>query len=58
LSYGFEADDMAIWQPSTIKSAFGAVQSIFWVVLGFAVLLIIYYKVFLYIVFGKRKENI
>ena len=58
LSYGFEADDMAVWQPSTAKSIFGATQSVFWVVLGFAVLLVIYYKVFLYIVFGRKKENI
>lgn len=56
LSYGFEADDMAVWQPSTAKSIFGAIQSVFWVVLGFAVLLVIYYKVFLYIIFGNKKN--
>lgn len=58
LSYGFEADDMAVWQPSTVKSLFGAFQSVLWVVLGFTVLLVIYYKVFLYIIFGRNKENI
>ena len=57
LSYGFEADDMAIWQPSTIKSVFGALQSAFWVILGFAVLVVIYYKVFLYIIFGRQKNS-
>lgn len=56
LSYGFEADDMAVWQPSTAKSIFGAIQSVFWVILGFAVLLVIYYKVFLYIIFGNKKN--
>lgn len=55
LSYGFEADDMNVWQPSTIKSIFGSFQSILWVILGFAVLVVIYYKVFLYIIFGKEK---
>lgn len=55
LSWGLFANDMAIWTPSTIKSVFWILQSVLWVVLGFAVLLIIYYQVFLYIVFGKRK---
>lgn len=55
LSYGFEADDMAVWQPSTVKSLFNALQSVFWVALGFAVLVVVYYKVFLYIVFGHKK---
>lgn len=57
LSYGFEADDMAVWHPSTAKSVFGAIQSSFWVILGFAVLAIVYYKVFLYIVFGVKKHE-
>lgn len=55
LSYGFEAEDMAVWQPSTVKFLFSVFQSVLWVVIGFAILIVIYYKVFLYIVFGSRK---
>ncbi|MDP3769875.1 MAG: hypothetical protein Q8R40_02985 [bacterium] len=56
LSYGLEADDMAVWQPSTIKSVFWAFQITLWVVLGFAVLVVVYYKIFLYIIFGSKKN--
>lgn len=55
LSWGFEADNMAIWQPSTVKSLLSAFQSLLWVVLGFATLVVVYYKVFLYVIFGNKK---
>lgn len=57
LAYGFEVDDMAVWQPSTIKPIFVAVQSLFWIILGFVFLLLIYYKIFLYVVFGSKKKS-
>lgn len=57
LMWGFEPDGMAIWQESLAKSIFAVLQTLFFVSLGFIILLVIYYKVFLYIVFGKEKEN-
>jgi len=56
LSWGLEADDMAVWAPSTVKSVFAVLQSVFFIALGFLVILILYYKVFLYIVFGKNAK--
>lgn len=55
LSWGFEADGMAIWQESLMKSVFAVLQTLFFVALGFIILLVLYYKVFLYIAFGKAK---
>jgi hypothetical protein len=57
LAYGFEADIMAIWQPSFIKSVSAAFRAVIGVTLGFLVLMVIYYKIFLYIIFGKVKRS-
>lgn len=54
LSYGLEANNMAIWEPSITKSLLNALLTIVWVILAFAVIVIIYYKVFVYVIFGKK----
>ena len=55
LSWGFEPGGMAVWQESLVKSVFAVLQTLFFVALGFIILLVIYYKVFIYIVFGGKK---
>jgi len=57
LSWGFEPDRMAVWQESLVKSIFAVAQTLFFVVLGFIILLVLYYKVFLFIVFGSKKTE-
>lgn len=56
LSWGFEPDGMAVWQESLVKSVFAVAQTLFFVALGFLILLALYYKVFLFIVFGSKKN--
>lgn len=56
LNWGFEADDMAVWKESLVKSIFAVLQSIFFIILGFFILMVLYYKVFLYIIFGSKKD--
>ena len=55
LSWVFYPDGMAVWQESLIKSVFAVAQTLFFVASGFLILLVLYYKVFLYIVFGGKK---
>jgi hypothetical protein len=57
LMWGLEADEMAIWQESLIKSIFAVSQTIFFVSFGFFVLLVFYYKVFIFIVFGRKNND-
>ncbi|HEV7702293.1 MAG TPA: hypothetical protein VGO63_02535 [Candidatus Paceibacterota bacterium] len=57
LSWGLEADDMAVWQESMAKSIFAVLQTVFFEALGFLIILVLYYKVFLYIAFGSRKSS-
>ena len=58
LSWGFvNLDGMAVWQESLWKSIFAVEQTLLFVVLGFIVLLVLYYKVFLFIVFGSNKNR-
>mgnify|MGYP001594391235 FL=1 len=57
LSWGLEADDMAVWQESTAKSLFAVLQTVFFEAIGFLIILVLYYKVFLYIVFGSKKSS-
>ena len=56
LMWGYEPDGMAVWQESLVKSIFAVLQTLFFVVLGFSILLVLYYKVFLFIVFGSKKN--
>ncbi|RIL00474.1 hypothetical protein DCC77_02820 [Candidatus Uhrbacteria bacterium] len=55
LSWGLEADDMAVWKVSIIKTVLSVLQQIFFIVLGFLVVMVIYYKIILYIIFGSKK---
>ncbi len=55
LSWGLEADDMAVWQISVLKTIVAVLLPILFITLGFILLLVIYYKVFLFIVFGKSQ---
>jgi len=55
LMWGLEADDMAVWKVSIAKSIFSILQQIFFIVLGFLIVMVIYYKIVLYIIFGSKK---
>jgi hypothetical protein len=55
LSWGLEADDMAVWQMSVLKTIFAVLLPVLFTTIGFALLLVVYYKVFLFIVFGKSQ---
>ena len=57
LMWGLEADNMAVWQVSIIKTVFSVLQQIFFIVLGFLVVMSIYYKILLYVIFGAKKDN-
>ena len=57
LDWGLEANNMAVWRESLIKSIFAVLQTVFFIALGFSILLVLYYKVFLYIVFGRKKTD-
>lgn len=57
LSWGLEADDMAVWQMSVLKTIFAVLLPILFTAMGFVLLLVVYYKVFLFIVFGKYQNN-
>jgi len=57
LGWGLEADGMAVWQESLIKSIFAVLQTLFFIAIGSLVLLVLYYKVFLYIVFGRWRND-
>ncbi|MDD2495079.1 MAG: hypothetical protein PHE29_07805 [Tissierellia bacterium] len=56
LAWGLEADGMNVYKVSIIKSIFAVLQTVFFILLGFFILLILYYKIFIYIVFGNRKR--
>lgn len=56
LAWGFEAEDMGIYRESIIKSIGSIAVTFFYTTLSFLALLIIYYKVFLFVVFGTRKK--
>jgi len=55
LMWGLEADDMVVWKVSIVKTIFSILQQIFFIVLGFLVVIVIYYKIILYIIFGSKK---
>lgn len=57
LSLGLEADNMAIWKPSLIKSIFYVLSDVIFLAIVFSILLVIYYKIILYIVFGSKNKN-
>lgn len=56
LTWGLEADDMAVWQVSVLKTIFAIQVPILFTAIGFTLLIVIYYKVFLFIVFGKPQR--
>ncbi len=58
LSWGLEADDMDVFDMSLLKSAFAIVQTLFLVSIGFFILVILYHKIFLYIVFGNTDKQV
>lgn len=55
LMWGLEADDMVVWKVSIAKTIFSILQQIFFIVLGFLAVIVIYYKIILYIIFGSKK---
>lgn len=55
LDWALEAENMAIWQVSALKTIFGVLVPVLFIVIGFALLLVVYYKVFLFMVFGKSQ---
>jgi hypothetical protein len=57
LSWGISADDMSVWQPSLMKSFFEVTKNLLLVVVGFSIVVVFYYKVFLYIIFGNTKSG-
>lgn len=56
LSWGLEVDDMSIWRVSIVKTTLSVLGQIFFITLGFLVVVVIYYKIIIYIVFGSRKN--
>lgn len=56
LSWGLEANDMSIWRVSIAKTTLSVFGQIFFITLGFLVVVVIYYKIIIYIVFGSRKN--
>ena len=57
LVWGLEADDMAIWRVSILKTIFAVFLQLLLIIIALSFIVIIYYKVLLFIVFGKYKEN-
>lgn len=55
LSWALEAENEIVWEKSIIKSILYLLTGISIVIIGFFILVILYYKVFLYIVFGRQK---
>jgi hypothetical protein len=57
LAWGLAADDMVVWKVSIIKSIFSVAFQVSIIVIGFMILLVIYYKVILNIIFGSKKKD-
>jgi hypothetical protein len=57
LTWGLEADEMAVWQVSVLKTIFAILLPILFTATSFVLLFVIYYKVFLFIVFGKYQKT-
>lgn len=58
LVWGLGADSMAVWQISILKTVFAVLLPILFTTIGFALLLVIYYKIFLFIVFGRKNTDL
>lgn len=54
----FVGDDLEVWKESTFASAIYILKESLFIIPFFLVIIVLYYKVFLYIVFGNKKENI
>ena len=54
----FIGNDLQVWRESTFASAFYILKESLFIIPFFLVVIVLYYKIFLYVIFGKKKENI
>jgi hypothetical protein len=55
LMWGLEADNMAVWKVSLLSSIVYVLQMVLSVTVAFLLIVVVYYKIFIYVIYGKRR---